>query len=184
MPPHPGAGDAVDWDRAAEQWGGALPADYREFIDHYGAGSVNNLFHLALPLAGAAEPLGPLTFARLVEDAYYLLEPAQDGEPAANLGGRIPWALDICGCQAFWENSDPDPERWTVLVLDRHGVWTPYPCGMADFVLGSLQRRLEPALMALPLDDHPPVFRTWREIDRHRRAGTDPWAGGCPSTCS
>lgn len=62
LPPHPGAGDPVDWDEAARRWGIPIPADYRDFVSVYGGGEINRSLSIALPLEVAQGPRGPLHF--------------------------------------------------------------------------------------------------------------------------
>ncbi|MFE2722276.1 SMI1/KNR4 family protein [Kitasatospora sp. NPDC059327] len=170
LPPHSGAGDPVDWDEAALRWGTPLPADYRDFVAVYGGGSINSSFSLALPLKVASP--GPLDFEALIECGYELLDLDPADGPA--LAGRISWAVDCGAAQAFWDTTDPDPDRWTTLVLTRHGDWVAYDCGMADFLVGFLTGDISPRPMGL-FSREQPVFLNWREERRLQEAGIDPW---------
>ena len=65
--------------------------------------------------------------------------------------------------------------QWTVLVLERHGEWVDYNCGMVDFLIGSLTGTLEPEGPMTMFLDHRPTFLHWREERRLRAQGADPW---------
>ncbi|MEU8515909.1 SMI1/KNR4 family protein [Kitasatospora sp. NPDC048722] len=175
LPPHPGAGDPVDWDEAAARWGTRFPLDYRDFVSTYGGGSINASFAIGLPLKVAAPPGGPLGFEELTEDGHALLDPDADGN-LPPLHGRISWATDCSAGHAFWDTADPDPDKWTTLVLDRYGDWTAYDCGMADFLVGFLTGGISPQPMGMFSRDRP-VFLNWREERRLRGAGITPWPG-------
>ncbi|MFD0258467.1 SMI1/KNR4 family protein [Kitasatospora indigofera] len=172
LPPHSGAGDPVDWDEAARRWGTPFPADYRDFVSAYGGGSINRSLSIGLPLEVAQGPGGPLGFEELIECGYELLDLDPGHAPA--LRGRISWALDCSANQAFWDTADPDPDRWTTLVLTRLGDWVEYDCGMADFLVGFLTGEISPQPMGLFSPDRP-VFLNWREERRRTEAGIDPW---------
>lgn len=49
MPPPASAVVASPWDEAPSEVGFAFPADYREFVDLYGAGSINDEFCVEVP---------------------------------------------------------------------------------------------------------------------------------------
>ncbi|MFE6764551.1 hypothetical protein [Streptomyces sp. NPDC057689] len=49
MPPHPGAGDIIDWGLMERSWGDKFPADYKSFMEYYGAGAVSDYLSLLAP---------------------------------------------------------------------------------------------------------------------------------------
>ncbi|MFJ9947294.1 hypothetical protein [Kitasatospora sp. NPDC091207] len=176
LPPHSGAGDLVDWGEVAHRWVTPLPADYRDFVSVYGGGSINSSFSIALPLKVASpDPLefeALLDFEAVIECGYELLDLDPADGPA--LAGRISWAVDCSASQAFWDTTDPDPDRWTTLVLTRDGDWVAYDCGMADFLVGFLTGEIRPQPMGM-FSPEQPVFLNWREERRLRETGIDPW---------
>ncbi|MFF0415653.1 SMI1/KNR4 family protein [Kitasatospora sp. NPDC004745] len=172
LPPHDGAGDPVDWDAAARRWGTRFPADYRAFVSAYGGGSINCSLHVGLPLKDVQDPRSHLGFEELIECGYELLDLNPEDGPA--LRGTFSWAVDCSANQAFWDTTDPDPDRWTTLVLTRDGDWVEYDCGMVDFLVGFLAGEISPQPMGLFSPDQP-VFLNWREEQRLKEAGIDPW---------
>ncbi|GAA1076291.1 SMI1/KNR4 family protein [Kitasatospora gansuensis] len=170
MPPHPDAGDALDWDEATRRWGTDFPTDYRDFVSLYGGGSIGFGFHIGLPLAVATGVRGPMTFEGLNEYGYGLLNLEPDEDP--ELRGRISWATDCSANHAFWNTSDPDPDRWTTLVLSGYGEWTDHGCGMVDFLVGLMTEEITGMGGFSP---ERPIFLNWREERRLREAGIDPW---------
>jgi hypothetical protein len=172
MPPHPGAGDSIDWDEVAQQRGTRFPADYRDFVSVYGGGSINNSFYVGLPLTTEPETRGPLSFASLTSSGYDLI--GADPEEIPEWAGRIAWASDCSANHAFWDTSDPDPDKWTTIVLERRGEWTGYRCGVVDFLVGFLSKEITPQPMGLFSPDQP-VFLHWREEQRLKAAGIRPW---------
>ncbi|MFE0458927.1 SMI1/KNR4 family protein [Kitasatospora sp. NPDC058965] len=172
VPPHPGAGDAIDWAEARCKWGTHFPADYRDFVSVYGGGSINNSFFIGLPLEVAQGPRSPLTFEELNDDGYGLLDLAPEEDPA--LRGWISWAADCSASHAFWDTSDPDPDKWSTLVLERGGDWVDYDCGMVDFLIGFLTKEISPQPMGM-FSPERPTFLNWREVRRLKAEGIDPW---------
>ncbi|GHH79350.1 hypothetical protein GCM10018781_57190 [Kitasatospora indigofera] len=171
LPPHSGAGDPVDRDEAARRWGTPFPTDYRDFVSAHGGGSINRSLCIGLPLEVAQGPDGPLGFEELTACGYELLDLDPGDAPALR---GISWAVDCSADQAFWDTADPDPDRWTTLVLTRLGGWVEYDCGMADFLVGFLTGEISPQPMGLFSPDRP-VFLNWREERRRTEAGIDPW---------
>jgi len=108
----------------------------------------------------------------LNEYGYGLLDLEPDEDP--DLRGRISWATDCGANHAFWDTSHPDPDRWTVLVLDRGGEWVDHGCGMADFLVGLLTEEIAQPTMGGFSPDRP-LFLNWREEQRLKEAGIDPW---------
>ena len=169
MPPHAGAGDAIDWDEARRKWGTDFPADYRDFVSVYGGGSIDNGFFVGLPLLVAPGVRRPLTFEELNEDGYGLLDLEPDEDP--DLCGRISWATDCAANHAFWDTSHPDPDRWTVLVLEREGNWVAHDCGMVDFLVGLMTGEITGMGGFSP---EQALFLNWREERRLKEPGSFP----------
>ena len=172
MPPRPGSGDLIDWDQVAERSGLRFPADYRDFVAVYGCGSINNAFYVAAPCDEESGARGPQSLASCTELGFGLLglEPGNDPD----LAGWISWATDCEANHAFWDTTDPDPDKWPVLELARHGDWVPHRGGMVDFLI-DLLTNTDDFWMAGPVESGQRVFMHWREEQRLRDAGEDPW---------
>jgi hypothetical protein len=160
MPPPAGGGRTVDWDTAAEQWGTRFPADYREFIELYGGGSINRSFHFSAPSAVGYSPRQAFDLVRATELGFELFD-EQDEDAVAEAEGRICWALDAGANHAYWDTADADPDRWTVLVLKKHGEWEPFDFGMAQFMVHLLTGGIDLQPMAL-FNPETPEFQPWK----------------------
>lgn len=158
MPPPEGGGISVDWVAVAAEWQTSLPADYRDFIELYGGGSINDSFHVAVPDTNGYEPLWVTTLAAATELGFELFDGNPDAEQEA--AGRICWAFDAGANHAYWDTSADDPDRWTVLLLHRHQEWEHFELGMAEFMVALLTGAIDQP-MAL-FDRNTPVFRSRR----------------------
>ncbi|MFI9162837.1 hypothetical protein [Kitasatospora aureofaciens] len=139
----------VPWDKAVKVAGIEFPADYREFIEIFGAGEIRGDLGILDPLprpggvAGAdgmarmvrrtVEDIGP-QFRAMREDSFdlcpYRIYPED--------GGLLVWAGNYNGDFCFWLTDGGDPNRWPVVVWRRGSfpdAWSRYDMGMAEFLL-------------------------------------------------
>ena len=98
-----------------------MPADYREFMDIYGAGTVNESFNIVWPLVPPRSGDYMDDLAGNTELGRHL----QDGGPEeqVRVEGWIAWAYDVSANRLYWDTSSRDPDQWTVVRLDRSGDW-------------------------------------------------------------
>ncbi|MBF9073562.1 SMI1/KNR4 family protein [Streptacidiphilus fuscans] len=171
MPPRPGSGDLVDWDVVAERWGLRFPTDYRDFVALYGAGSLNNSFHVGIPVDAGTHPDSPLTLTTVNESGFGLLGLVPGEDP--DLTNRLSWAMDWSGNHVFWDTTDPDPDTWPVMVLARHGEWLPFEGRSIDFII-SLLTHLDEGWVGVIASDRP-MYMHWREEQQIRAVWEDPW---------
>ncbi|RKR93016.1 hypothetical protein BDK92_7519 [Micromonospora pisi] len=182
MPPETESDTVVDWDEIAESWGRAFPAAYQRFIAIYGAGMIEDYLVIGTPEPWVEPPDGDgadmragTAFARVLW---------QDSRKERDLEGAIPrlilWAVDSSGDNLCWDASDPDPEKWPVLLYNRgKAIWRRYDCGMVEFLV----RHLEGDFPTCPLGDvglfgrRRATFLTRTEYMRRLRSGVDPWTG-------
>lgn len=110
------APDRVDWDAVARDLGFALPADYRSFIDAYGAGTFCDI------LIAAPNAVGPAGLADLMERAHARVVSSRGPHQVPihpEPGGMVPWGETADGLLCCWIPFDQDPSRWgTILWLD------------------------------------------------------------------
>ncbi|MFE7122903.1 hypothetical protein [Streptomyces sp. NPDC057617] len=177
------AGDTVDWPAAAAGLGvTGFPADYREFVTRFGAGSLDDSLFVWVPRPG--RPTEPLTVGRLPEDTLRAVEMARWRDPAAGsryvLADTLVWGQSTGGDALCWVTGDPDPGRWPVAVWARQwGGWSVHDCGMAEFLV----RLLRADFPACPLSDATlwgegtARFLNFRDEERLRDEGIDPWTG-------
>ncbi|MER7951167.1 SMI1/KNR4 family protein [Streptomyces sp. NPDC096079] len=179
MPPHSGAGADIDWDTTESAWGFRFPADYKEFVRHYGAGSIENFLAVFEPALGASErPEGAMADETAVaQELWEELEGIQgvDADPERILA----WAVNGTADMLCWLRAEGSPDAWPVLVYERDkDAWRLYDCGMVEFLLRAF-REEDPGH---PLSGTPmwgassPRFLTRRERRRIADAGRDPWA--------
>lgn len=156
MPPPTSAVVPPPWDESLSEVGFVFPADYCEFADLYGGGSINDGLIIEVP---TLSPNGTGTrtgFGGFVDVAAAVLRRglgekwqnaiALDDDqrrPSSSLpgfGGLMEWGYNQFGEQCFWDTRDPDPDRWTVVAhFLSSGKWERFDGGMAEFVLATLQ---------------------------------------------
>lgn len=170
MPPGEGAGDVVDWGEVRRRLGFEFPSDYREFVEVYGAGSINNTFSVVLPLPGEGDARYAMEEA--TEDGLALIEETVGLD--FSLTDRICWAVDFTASHVFWRVQGDDPDRWPVFVLERDRTETHYDCGMVEFLLDALASNDEDSSVAI-VGRQRPLFLNWRTESVLRDAGLDPW---------
>jgi hypothetical protein len=157
-------GDRFDWDGIAARTGWRYPADYRSFLETYGAGGDFNDHQVEIvspPPAGVEYQVNPR-------------EVRTDREVLCR------WGQDDGGDEFYWRCADADPDRWTVAVRTPYPVsdehWHDCPLGMAAFLTGLLDGSL-PIELAVELGDGPYVFASWRVMELEIRAEYSDYAG-------
>jgi hypothetical protein len=107
---------AVDWAAVHARLGLRLPADYREFIDAYGPGTLGDIRIMA---PGAP---GPMDLFELLERRYGQVRDA-DGDLVVRPpfypepGGTVCWGEAFGGWTCGWAPGSADPDEWTVVVM-------------------------------------------------------------------
>lgn len=111
---------AQDWAAVEERLGSALPADYRRFVDRFGAGRLGgirvcapgaptsefDLFDLVDRVRAQAEAFRPTT------------EPPFNAPFHPQEGGLVPWGEMDGGITFFWCPVGDDHDAWPVIVSD------------------------------------------------------------------
>lgn len=179
MPP-PGAPDApVEWDAVREQWGTGFPADYREFVDRYGTGTISDQLVILQPNSPGLRSGQPCMNS--VDQEW--LDDTESPFPAWPApGGLIQWAEDSNENMYFWAARGDDPDQWPVIVWEGASFDAD---GFLEFPPGMIK------LLLVAFGNHPPRpfdsgfwmsitrmrFVSVREEERLRGAGVNPWAG-------
>ncbi|MEV7615983.1 SMI1/KNR4 family protein [Streptomyces sp. NPDC089799] len=181
MPATHGADEDIDWRAAEAAWGTRFPADFVAFMGRYGAGTVNGEASILLPL-----PKPGLQW-----------DPAEMGEATANAraawvagGGRTAFGIDPESVLAWgvtaaddilcWVTTDPDPDRWPVLVCGRHtaDAFAVHPYGMAEFLLRLFSDEFDVSPVGITFWDGGPIgFVHWRKAQRRWQEGRNPETG-------
>ncbi|MFF4345263.1 hypothetical protein ACFY00_35800 [Kitasatospora sp. NPDC001540] len=144
-------------------------------MDVYGSGTIDD--HLVI--AGMVDAGPPeVTVDALTAVARSLHEENSEWPYRVwpDTGGLICWGATVSADVLYWDTTDPDPDRWTVVVRNREGDFARFDTGMAEFVLRLLgpagERPLEsPCLYGLPNS------RFLNGVDRRRieAVGGYPW---------
>ncbi|MFD0075022.1 hypothetical protein ACFVIY_21590 [Streptomyces sp. NPDC127166] len=182
VPPPDEGGAPVDWDRMGTSWGRGFPADYRQFIQAYGPGSIQAYLVIQQPEYKGAEPASPFGGMLLetvnAEDAW-----ARD-KKSPELDGADPvlitWGVTGSSDLLCWDASGDDPDAWPVLVRNRDDdLWRRYDCGMVEFLVRVLRGEFDECPLGdLALWGRPSAL--FLGDDEQRRLwsqGIDPWEG-------
>ncbi|MFD5919599.1 SMI1/KNR4 family protein [Kitasatospora sp. NPDC058201] len=178
MAPTFGVDEAMDWPSVEERLGIALPSDYKAFMSVYGGGGIDGVLDVFLPLHQDGIQWEPDAIEDRVSSGQGTWEstPAQR-RPDVDPAHILPWGTTVGPDLLCWITTDPDPDRWPVLVCGRSADWTLFDCGMARFLL----RIFTADLAACPLSDASlwgdpsPGFVHWREQQIRWKARRDPF---------
>lgn len=175
MMPPPMRPTASPWHLAPAEVGFQFPDDYRDFVDLYGCGLINDSLLIWTPslewdkvregdareqftglLSGAPSDMCDY-FAELHED-----EPDENPYPMyPDEGGLIVWGkTHYSPNHFFWLTGDPDPNKWPVIAWNRSGDWFRFDGGFGDFLLANLSG-VFPESWWIVGDERPP---TWEPI--------------------
>lgn len=149
MPPPPDPPVPPPWHQAPAQVGFEFPADYRAFIDRYGAGEINGELMVLAPTERPYRPGGPGGFrgytAFAQDEVGAAFTALRDADPSHNPfplypepGGLLVWGRTYNGDHLFWHTQDPNPDRWTVVAWLRNlpsPAWRPFDDTALDFLL-------------------------------------------------
>ncbi|MFC5173167.1 SMI1/KNR4 family protein [Streptomyces mutomycini] len=176
LPTDLGADEEIDWAAAEARWGTRFPRDYMAFMSVYGAGSLLDDLGVLMPLPKEYIQWDPGTFEEETENARYTWEMlgGQEGldiDPAHILAWGVTSGADIL----CWLTTDPDPDRWPVLVAGRHTPegFTLFTCGMVEFLRGLILDEHDPYPLSVDLRGAPPRYVHWLEIQRHWKAESE-----------
>ncbi|MCD9194632.1 SMI1/KNR4 family protein [Streptomyces albireticuli] len=180
MPPHANAGESVDWAAAERAWGTTFPRDYVTFMAEYGEGTISDFLYVLQPLPSPYWT-DPDSGMRAETGTAGELLTAVPRTPGSDLppDGVIAWGVTSGSDLLCWLTTNPDPDRWPVVVLDRNASAPVrvHDCGMTEF----LRRLFLAAFDKCPLSgtrlwgEPAPKFLHCREEQRIWDAGIDPW---------
>ncbi|MFE4457133.1 SMI1/KNR4 family protein [Nocardia tengchongensis] len=145
MPPplRPPAGQ-TPWVDIEYAMGVPLPEDYREFIDTYGDGRINQSLSVFFParLSALRPSLAVLSDNTASLHALGFFDEFRGNPEFATAVGEpnalLLWGQTRRGDLLFWSTRDENPDHWTVTVFfhttDRGDHWHHYDQGMAEFL--------------------------------------------------
>lgn len=162
IPPPPPVTTFPPWEDAQSEIGFSFPVDYRDFVDVYGKGSIDDEFFLIAPSLRPAEPGRSVGFAGFIENTTGGLgrSVAEMRENAVALddeqafpypiypedGGLILFALNSNGDLCFWDSRMVNPDEWTVVIYRQAvRIWVPFDGCMAEMLLSAVEGRLPEA---------------------------------------
>jgi hypothetical protein len=128
-------------------------------MDIYGAGTVNDSFNIVWPITPPTPGDSMRDLAGNTDVGRWL----QDDDAAALAGveGWIAWAYDVGANRLYWDTSSGEPDRWTVVRLDRSGDWDDSGLGTTAYLAAFLGGDM-PVPPAMTLwDPEVLVFEPW-----------------------
>ncbi|WP_105972410.1 SMI1/KNR4 family protein [Streptomyces geranii] len=168
LPPPPGAGEDIDWAAAEARWGTRFPRDYMAFMAVYGVGEISSeqIGEIGIlgPFPTGAYEHSPDDFESETGNATLTWEEegADQEDLDLDVEDILAWGSTSHADILCWRTSDPDPDKWPVLLFARHGGKTcqVVPCGMVEF----LRRLFVGELPSYSTDFKPdPRFEHWRK---------------------
>jgi hypothetical protein len=182
MPPTAESDTSADWGMLRESWGKDFPLDYRQFVEEYGAGAVQNYLEVLGPEpkreVEESSTGGMLHETANAEHAWATVR--KSPELADAVPELIAWGADASADILCWDASGDDPDSWPVLVYNRgDSLWRRYDCGMVEFLVRVLRADFDNC----PLGDlslwgkESVTFLNAREEQRRLEQGLDPWTG-------
>jgi hypothetical protein len=182
MPSTAESDTSVDWARVEESWEKRFPPDYRQFIEVYGAGAIENYLSVQEPeIKGGRQKS---EFGGMQHETVNAQHAWATIEKSSELAGATPeliaWGSDASADILCWDSSGADSSTWPVLVHNRDdSLWRRYECGMVEFLTRILRADFDECpLGGLPLwGTQPATFLNEREEQRRLKQGLDPWTG-------
>ena len=179
LPSDLGTDEDIDWAAAEARWGTRFPRDYMAFMSMWGAGSFEEV-SILMPLPKEYIQWDPGTFEEETENARYTWE-MLDGQEGLDINPDhiLAWGVTSGADILCWLTTDPDPDRWPVLVCGRHTRedFTLFSCGMVEFLRKLLLDEFDTYPISVDLRDAPPRFVHWVEQQRRWEAGLDRYSG-------
>ncbi|MFF9458675.1 SMI1/KNR4 family protein [Streptomyces flaveolus] len=162
LPVPASGGDPVDWAEIEQTTGLALPADYREFVETYGGGEIDEYIGVLTP------PVPDSPCGEVLDLINPVIDETEDLRTLLMTDVLPPvWTFASLGegDVAFWL-CEGAPDDWRVAVWERQiaygdNRWTVFDGGMAAFLLAVLTGGIAPFSDELSeIDQH--EFTSWR----------------------
>ncbi|MEU2679443.1 SMI1/KNR4 family protein [Streptomyces sp. NPDC007107] len=141
LPPPGSGGDTVDWEQIERTTGLTFPADYRELVELYGGGEIDEYLSVSTP------PVPGSPYGDLLDRGEPALSDRDRQELAFLLQGGalpplLPFADSASSDVAFWLREGA-PDDWRAAVFRRqtpHGAsrWTVFDGGAAALCVAAL----------------------------------------------
>ncbi|MEU9776056.1 SMI1/KNR4 family protein [Streptomyces sp. NPDC047968] len=167
LPPPTNGGDAVDWSAIQRTAHMAFPSDYREFVELYGGGEIDEYLSVSTP------PVPGSAYGDLLDRGDPALSDRDREELGALLEGRpvpplSPFADSASSDVVFWLR-EGTPDDWRVAAFRRQtppgmNRWTVFPGGMASFFAAVLIGEVDPLSERLSMGGVVHKFVSWRGV--------------------
>lgn len=175
----PGAGmdEEVDWPVLEAAWGRRFPTDYMSFMAVFGSGGIAEAIGVVDP-STPEQTHGGMTDETANARLTWQEEGSDTGVPAG-ADDVIAWGATSGADILCWLTTDPDPDRWRVVIWGRgtRPNWIVYDCGMVEFLRRAASgefRDLDPFPFNTCLYEEeygaaPMAFESERDANRRRR---------------
>lgn len=142
--PH-NTGNKKGWESFISTLGTELPPDYKQFIETYGTGGIDNFVWVLTPFV-SDENVNFLKRQREISKAYLQLKKdfpeyyKHDVFPVT--GGLLPWAFTDNGDELYWL-TEGRPDKWKIVVYEtRSSENYTYSLTMTQFLYRILTKDL------------------------------------------
>lgn len=140
---------------------GKLPKAYKDFVNDFGAGSIDDFIWVYIPLIDDQNldllqqiPAHEQALRVLKEDPNYSLPFKVEPAP----GGLLAFGTTDNGDGLYWL-MDGDPDEWKVVVIEgRAASWELFSESMTDFLAGLLTKRIKCAIFPGDFPSDEPRF--------------------------
>ncbi|MCF2525744.1 SMI1/KNR4 family protein [Yinghuangia soli] len=181
MPPLGGSPEPIDWHPVDTTTGRYLPGDFRDFMDHFGPGSIDRFLVILVPdQMDPGRPSGRMSEETLNARGNWDEEGGPEGLGDEDRQSLVAWGVDGFANIYCWLTSDDDLSTWPVVVWRENDVqWSVYEVGMAEFLLKVLNAQLsDDCLDGLPIWGKTTArFISHKERLRLRGLGINAWTG-------
>ncbi|MER7720744.1 SMI1/KNR4 family protein [Streptomyces flaveolus] len=164
LTPPPDGGDLVDWEALTRSGVPEFPSDYREFVEVYGGGEIDEYFAINTP------PVSGSPYGELLDGLNSTLADADRDELARQIEGTevpqvLPFGSTINGDVAFWLRRG-NPDAWKVAVFTRQvsygtSPWSVFEGGMVEFCVAFLTGEVD-LFSEASVSDAPHDFWSWK----------------------
>jgi hypothetical protein len=149
-----------DWSKIEAQLATSLPEDYKEFVDLYGTGKIDNFLWIFNPFS-QNENINLATQVRVQLTALSELQTYGEVLPYKlfpDPNGIFPFGITENGDVLYW-NAVGQPEVWTVLVNEaRSPDWEAFGMTMTEFLFKVLSRQIHPSAFPSAFPSDTPSF--------------------------
>ncbi|MFK0159035.1 hypothetical protein ACIQVK_44075 [Streptomyces sp. NPDC090493] len=156
-----------------------LPRDFRDFVDTYGYGSLDDILSLFPPGKRGQEIPDPAMTAlsSVAEGELRTFQGTVRVPPWPAEGALLSWGTTPVGYDLFWCRRGSDPDLWPVVVVGcRSGTALELPCTMAEFVVRMLGDPIDRPAYIPGIAGHPHSrYLNARDEAALDDAGEDPW---------